>query len=297
MRGEYLTQRVDVAVEEEEQLQLGGDTVRIGVAVGCTMNSGPLVPCCVGPRQRRSCGPTAQDVLECFEHEDEPCPTGVVDAGLGENLELVGGIEERLAGSVERGVDDLAHSVTGLMGRARTVGGLAQHGENRAFHGRGDGGLGKPHGVLEHPDQRSRVDRPLGGGVREGAEYLAQHHSGVPACPLDRPRGQQRGDGWEVRVGGVLRFRQLAPADRRLEFLAGGADGVGHVRPGVGVRDGEHVDAVDFRLRFLEQCCSPPHPMGDGERGNRFGHACQLNGRGSNPRDRHPGPAGFRWPG
>ena len=53
MRGEYLTQRVDVAVEEEEQLQLGGDTVRIGVAVGCTMNSGPLVPCCVGPRQRR----------------------------------------------------------------------------------------------------------------------------------------------------------------------------------------------------------------------------------------------------
>src|SRR4029079_10400188 len=83
--------------------------------------------------------PAGQDRLGGVEDHAEPAPTGVDDTGLAELTELLGGVDESLAGGVGSRGEDVTGPDAGVLGTSYGgVGGGAGDGQDGALDRRTD---------------------------------------------------------------------------------------------------------------------------------------------------------------
>ena len=135
----------------------------------------------------------------------------------------------RLAG----GPDDLSQVSGPRRGRLGTGGRLPRHRQHGAFGGSDHGSIGDVGALAKSPGEPLRID----GGVRpdadtEATENLGEDHTRVAARTHQGAVGGALGHGRQIGL--------IEPTD----VLDGGLQGQQHVRPGVAVRNREHVERI-----------------------------------------------------
>ena len=178
-----------------------------------------------------------------IEQDQQSAAARIDHPGLGQHRELVGGPVQGGRGGLT-GCAERIGQARALVGPAFDgLGRSLQHRDHRARHQlaahRRDHQRDR---VPQRSAQQGRVHvGQIGGGgrfgrrVRQRLQNLGQDHPGVTAGPVRRPLGQCGG-----HIGNVPgRGGRLDPSQRRTH-------GEQHVRAGVGVCDGKHVQPVDL---------------------------------------------------
>ena len=193
----------------------------------------------------------------------QPERAGVDDPGLGEHVELLGRVADRLLAGEQRRRQHLGEQRVLLVRGGVRVEPLAQplraplgdrlghrpdHGQHRALGGLANRGVGRVAGVGERGLDQLRVDQPARRRrhlLRRPADDLAQDHAGVAARSHQR-RARDLADDLRARrvaVGAELELVEL------VEHVAHRQR---HVVAGVAVGDREHVQVVDLLAPLLE---------------------------------------------
>ncbi len=132
-------------------------------------------------------------------------------------------------------------SAPGRGARLRALGGLADHGQDRALDRLDDGGVGHARRLLQRGGEVRGEERLFAGKpVREAAQDLREDDAGVAARAHQRATRQRLGDARRRglgRVGDALRRR----AQRQ-----------GHVLPRVAVGNGKDVEGVNGGAMLLQ---------------------------------------------
>ena len=110
---------------------------------------------------------------------------------------------------------------------------------------------GGEHPAVDVDEFAATFDRRLSDDVGEPTQNLGQDHPGVATRPAQRTLGQRGGHGGDV--GGTPGRPPIGARARRTHREQ-------HVRSGVGVGDGEHVEPIDLvgvRDQFVDRGVCP----------------------------------------
>ncbi len=199
------------------------------------------------------------------ENQHEPVGSGVDDPGLGEHVELIGRLGDRLVAGGDHHFDDLGQDQVlaltghvlgepalvvlepGEMGRGR-VSHRPDHGQHRPLGRIADRLVGSVGGAREGGRDQGRVDQLAGTGrelLRGPPHDLTENHAGVAAGAHQRRPGD--------RVDDVVAVRRLAALG--LDPVELGKDRPHrqrHVVARVAVGNREDVQVIDFLAPGLE---------------------------------------------
>ena len=180
--------------------------------------------------------------LRGVEDHAQAAAAGVDHAGVLEDLELLGGAVQRVAGRARGGPDHVTEPVVRDRRRpGRRLAGRLGDGQDGALDGladRGVAGLGRPRQPLGEHQGRPVVGAGLADPLQQGAHELGEDHAGVAARAEQGAAGEPGERDPEVPVGVAL--------DPLQHQVAGRLEGEEQVRAGVPVGDRVHVERVDL---------------------------------------------------
>ncbi len=189
-------------------------------------------------------GVPAQGRAHRVQQYQQAAAARVNHAGIGQHVELLGGLVQCDGGGIGGGEDHVGQVGTvggDVLGGARS---LLQHRDDGAGHGFAHRRDGQSDGMAQRGAEDGAIDvgqRPAavggcgGGDVGEPAQDLGQDDARIAACAVQRATCQRGGDLRNV-IGAGLRVGLLPRRTHREQ----------HVCPGVGVSDREHVESVDL---------------------------------------------------
>ena len=201
----------------------------------------------IGRRARSAPAALSKVEQRALEEPVQPLAAGIDHACLAQDREERRGAGDGLLGGLDRGGQHRFEVIVALGGRHRAIGRLTDDGQDRAFDRLRDGPVGGLRSLRQRVRQIEPVEATLAGEpFRHPSEDLAGDDPGVAAGTHEGAEADGRSDAVGRLVGDGV------------GFLEGRLDGRDHVRAGVAVGDGEHVEAVDLVGVDLEVCDRGP---------------------------------------
>jgi len=224
-----------------EQQELGAVQVLVVIPVVHGLNT----------QQRRSNRRDIYDVdagaqggrREPLEQNGEPKTAGIDHTVLLEHGKQLRRATNRVERGGDRVLERLFEAQTRICRRARSLGRLTQHRENRALNGLANRLERDDHGTLEGRSEQLGIDHLRGiDPLTEPTQNLTEDDTGVATGPHQRPVGHRVTQRLDVGVCGQLAGLRNHDIHRER-----------HIGPGVTVWDGEHVEFVYFFFAFLQR--------------------------------------------